>query len=381
MSNAQIKITLKDIFYSEGPLKIKILKAVDLLIGAGWAWILEPKEKNRRLPTKIKKILIIRPGGIGDAIFLIPIIKKLKAERPALEIDILCERRNCEVFLLLQSQLRQIYCYDEFNELFEVFRNAYDVVVDSEQWHHFSGICSYYATASYTIGFATRPVRAKFYDAAIDYQRDGYELDNFSELFSSLLFERPFTEQIDGCLTLDADVSRWAEVRVPRESIAIFLGASIAIRRLNFQQIEKIIFYVIEQNRHVILLGGSDVLNVGLDLEKKFPTNKLSSFVGKTTLKESAALIQKTSLFIGPDSGLLHLACSIGTPVIAIFGPGNIKKWQPKSNRHFLVTEDLECAPCTRFGYTIPTCHGRFDCMKNISGEKIIKHINIKESV
>ena len=53
------------------------------------------------MPVKIKNILIIRPGGIGDAIFLLPVIKALKNE--GVIIDILCENRNAQVFILKSS--------------------------------------------------------------------------------------------------------------------------------------------------------------------------------------------------------------------------------------------------------------------------------------
>ena len=79
---------------------------------------------------------------------------------------------------------------------------------------------------------------------------------------------------------------------------------------------------------------------------------------------QSATLIQQSSLFIGPDSGLMHLACAVDVPVIAIFGPGNLAKWGPKGEKHKVITENVPCAPCTRFGYTVPTCKGSYHCMK-----------------
>ena len=95
---------------------------------------------------------------------------------------------------------------------------------------------------------------------------------------------------------------------------------------------------------------------------------------------ESAALIKKSKLFVGPDSGLMHLACAVGTPVIGIFGPGNLKKWEPIGKNHSVITENVECSPCTLFGYTIPTCQGSFHCMRNIKLEKIFSAINGKTS-
>ena len=50
---------------------------------------------------------------------------------------------------------------------------------------------------------------------------------------------------------------------------------------------------------------------------------------GQTTLPELAAVLQSCDLFIGADSGVLHLAAATGVPVVAVFGPSNAAAWSP----------------------------------------------------
>jgi len=106
--------------------------------------------------------------------------------------------------------------------------------------------------------------------------------------------------------------------------------------------------------------------------------NRILNYVGKIPLEKSAALIKQSKLFIGPDSGLMHLACAVGTPVIAIFGPGNLQKWRPLGERHAIITENMECSPCTQFGYTVPTCKKSFQCMRNLNLDKIFVQLKNK---
>ncbi|MBF0532497.1 MAG: hypothetical protein HQL23_05295 [Candidatus Omnitrophica bacterium] len=87
-------------------------------------------------------------------------------------------------------------------------------------------------------------------------------------------------------------------------------------------------------------------------------------------------MISQSRLFIGPDSGLVHLACGVDTPVVAIFGPGNAKKWAPRGGKHAVMSLKCECSPCTLFGYTVPTCQGRYPCMKKITGEMICREVD-----
>jgi ADP-heptose:LPS heptosyltransferase len=67
------------------------------------------------------------------------------------------------------------------------------------------------------------------------------------------------------------------------------------------------------------------------------------------------------------------VACAVGTPVVAVFGPGHLKKWQPQGQRHSIITNNVACAPCTAYGYTVPTCHGTFHCMRGINMSERIR--------
>ena len=85
---------LRHVIFSSDPWKIKILKLIDFLLGTLLAWSAPRKKHPRDLPSSPSKILIIRPGGMGDAIFFLPVLKTLRAAHPQLIIDILCEKKE-----------------------------------------------------------------------------------------------------------------------------------------------------------------------------------------------------------------------------------------------------------------------------------------------
>ncbi|MBU1006969.1 MAG: glycosyltransferase family 9 protein, partial [Candidatus Omnitrophica bacterium] len=68
----------------------------------------------------------------------------------------------------------------------------------------------------------------------------------------------------------------------------------------------------------------------------------------ETTLKQAMALIKRCDLFIGVDSGLLHLASCIGTKVIGLYGPTSGEYIYPYFHRYDIVVskEKLDCMPC-----------------------------------
>jgi len=90
------------------------------------------------------------------------------------------------------------------------------------------------------------------------------------------------------------------------------------------------------------------------------------NLAGRLSLLESAAVIGKTELMLSGDSAPMHMACAVGTPVFALFGP-TVKEYgffpTGESDRVFEV--DLECRPCSLHGG--PKCpRGHHRCMEEI---------------
>ncbi len=88
-----------------------------------------------------------------------------------------------------------------------------------------------------------------------------------------------------------------------------------------------------------------------------------------------AALIQRASLFVGNDSGPMHLAEAVGTPVIALFGPTHPDAVGPLGAGGRAVVKPIECRPC-RLYYTRDACErGHTACLDVIQVEQVWRAI------
>ena len=65
-----------------------------------------------------------------------------------------------------------------------------------------------------------------------------------------------------------------------------------------------------------------------------------------TGLRETAALIQRCQLYIGNDTGPMHISAAVGTRAIAIFGPTNARRSGPYGDEHIVIAEKIHCSPC-----------------------------------
>ena len=100
--------------------------------------------------------------------------------------------------------------------------------------------------------------------------------------------------------------------------------------------------------------------------------NKPVFFCESTTLGELAALFKKASLVISNDSGPVHVAAAVGTPVISIFGRNQLGlspvRWRPLGNKSAAIHKDVGCVECLAHD-----CKKDFLCLKAISPEEILE--------
>ena len=92
---------------------------------------------------------------------------------------------------------------------------------------------------------------------------------------------------------------------------------------------------------------------------------KAVNLASETTLPELAYLYQKALLLVTTDSGPMHLAAAVGTPVVALFGPTDPQRTGPYGDGHIIIRSDLPCSPCLR--KECPTTK----CMQDIPPEQV----------
>jgi heptosyltransferase-2 len=128
---------------------------------------------------------------------------------------------------------------------------------------------------------------------------------------------------------------------------------------------------------------GADVIFFGTPAEKEIAArirpmmkSRAISLVGETPMRDLAALFASCSVFIGNDSGAMHVAAAAGLPVIGIFGSTDPEGTSPVTEQFTLVREAVSCSPC--FLRRCPVDHR---CMMRITVDSVFTAaMNIKNS-
>ena len=89
---------------------------------------------------------------------------------------------------------------------------------------------------------------------------------------------------------------------------------------------------------------------------------------GRLNLAEAAALVEAVDVYVGVDSGPMHIAAFVGTPVVGLFGPTDPAKVGPYGRGHRVIRkEDLDCLACRK-----RSCSNR-RCLEEIGAERVVQ--------
>jgi heptosyltransferase-2 len=115
----------------------------------------------------------------------------------------------------------------------------------------------------------------------------------------------------------------------------------------------------------VAIVGGAAERPLGEAIagQLKAPSRVLC---GETTLGELVGVLSSLRLLLTNDSGPMHLAAALGTPLVAVFGPTDWRETAPVSSRARLVREEVECSPCL-----LRECPIDHRCMDRIGVERV----------
>jgi heptosyltransferase-2 len=126
-----------------------------------------------------------------------------------------------------------------------------------------------------------------------------------------------------------------------------------------------------EDGVKIVLISGPDGKKDARDTKEKME-NEPIDLSGRTSISELASLFKRCSLFISNDSGPVHVASAVGTPVISIFGRKDRglgpKRWGPTGDCDIILHKDAGCIRCLAHN-----CDKDFLCLNNVSEDEVVR--------
>jgi lipopolysaccharide heptosyltransferase II len=155
-----------------------------------------------------------------------------------------------------------------------------------------------------------------------------------------------------------------------RPVVAVHAGGGREIKQWNLDRFADVVNRLAASHAAAVVLSGDagdralvDAVKADLD-----PAVRCLDLVGRVDLVTLAAVLEKANLLITGDTGPMHLAAALDTPVIAVFGPSDPARWGPFSDSARVVRVSLPCSPCNRIRRPPERCRGHVpDCLAAVS--------------
>ena len=327
---------------------------------------------------KIKKILAINFGGIGDEILFLPTLISLKKEYPDAKITLALEPRSKSIKdltniiddLILVDIKRKNKYVELIKFIFKAFCKRYDLGVTAGG-NKFMSIILWLTGAKIRCGYNTGKLSQLLLTYAVKLNKQQYAAKMYHDLISDVTEYVTFLPQID--IAPQQKIQNTVLIHPGVSKMSIDKGM---IKTITPEIWAKTIDLLLQNKKDVILAGGpddKDCISKILSLMQPVKEGRFTNYYGQTrNLKDLAILIGKAEKFLCSDSAPLHVAVAMGTKTYAIFGPTDDKKLIPEDVTAIKANDKCTQKPCL-WDRRQTTCK-ELSCL-NISAEDIVKTI------
>jgi heptosyltransferase-2 len=327
------------------------------------------------------KILIRATNWVGDAILALPALRAVRAKSPDAHLSVVARPYVADLYRG-QQICDQLIPYDLNGKhasfsgraqlASELRAQRFDVALLLQNAFDAAWL-AWRAGIPQRIGYA-RDGRSLLLTKAVPVPKPG-EIPSHEQFYYLELLKRAgWIDNVPG----ERNIRLWVDPRTkqPAEQrllaagsrpnklrIAIGAGASYGSAKCwlpeRFAEVANRL--MAESEAEIILFGTAAEAPVSAAITAGMRTPPID-LTGKTTIADLPALLSQCHVFIGNDSGAMHVAASVGLPVVAIFGPTDPQGTSPVTPRCTVVQEKPYCSPC--FLRRCPTDHR---CMTRIS--------------
>ena len=339
----------------------------------------KPFEKN-----EVREILVIKKERIGDLIVSLPALKYLRQNFPQAEITILINGNTADLMRLIHWADKFIIYRGFFKTIRILRKKKFDLAIDLlMDYPVLTALLTAFSKAKISAGFdiasrgflfdikftpAFRNKRIGRYlaglIAAVIKEINGDEKAGYEEAYPAIRISPEDKKYIEDFLISQG-------VRENDILIGIHPGGNYPSQRWPVERFSAIADRVIKQYQaKAIVLAGPNEEALAYKLTGLMQNQAIMA-VG-FPLDRLVGLISFLGVFIGNNSGPLHIACALNVSTVSTMGPTDPWAWWPGGENHIVLRKGLPCSPCQR-----PVCRS-FDCMKLITVDQMMEAVDIQ---
>jgi len=328
----------------------------------------------------VKRILVIKLGAIGDVILAVPSLRALRNSFPNALISVLAGPDTRSI-LKKCPYIDEIILYDRKGKGFKGFlksasiirRKAFDMSIDLQN-NRKTHLAAWLGALPRRFGYNNNKFgflinnRLKYLKIAVGPVEEQFRVLRKAGIntvgASKRLEVWPGKEDflyIDNLLK-----NEW--VRENQSLVGFNIGSSWKTKRWPLKSFARLSDMLAAKDVRVILTGSKEESGLAKEFMDMIDT-RIINVVGKTTITQLSALLKRCNVFVTGDSAPLHIASSMGTDFIALFGPTDPRRHFEPVDKGVVIKKEITCSPCYK-----SDCK-RLLCMEKISVDEVFKII------
>ena len=337
-----------------------------------------------------RRILLLRIERIGDLVMALPAIRDVRALAPDATIDLVVGSWNAglaraipHVDTVMTADAAWLAREREGRGVAALVATArgwrsqrYDLAINFEPDIR-SNLMAAASAAARTAGWASGG-GGPLLDVALDYDPAAHTAANARRLVAAA-FGRTPPDLARPLLSIPDQAAAAAAARLRgtsgRPLVGIHVSGGRAIKQWPVERFAAVAAQLADaRGAAIVATGGAGDRRLVDAFIGAIAPRPVVDVSGSEDLVEAAALIARLDLLVTGDTGPMHLAAAVGTPVIAVFGPSDPARYAPHGPLDRVVRIDLPCSPCNRIRRPPARCVGHTpDCLSGIAPQRVLE--------
>jgi len=342
----------------------------------------------------VERILLLPICGLGDAVCYMPFLHALRGKFPDAEIVVIVATDSAKAIIAGSSLDIEVVVFNRrqqrgWMELLRLLsalrRRKFEVVISGAHPNSLRvPLLAYLCCRKTRIGANSERLSFLF-NRTVNVRTDAHAFERYRQLLTAVGIQMPFEEYVP---TLepprearDSAMQLWTEAGLDQAECVVGMasGADLnrrgrwvaSLKRWKIEGYAEVATWAAKNaGARLVMFGTPEEAPLAAAIASTSGVPIVNLCVEKNGVPELQWLLRKCAAFVSNDTGTMHMAAALGTPVVALFGPTSPASCGPLGTLSHTLCGQAPCSPC----FPHPTCDlTHCLAMENISSQQVIE--------
>ncbi len=330
-----------------------------------------------------QRLLVIRRRYLGDVVLLGPVLRSLRNHWPEAKITVMVDRAFAPILTLNPDVDKILHVPDSplawLRSIPTVLRTRFTHVIDLDNRPRTALVTRFsFAPLRVALHHGHAVVHPSAYTHHAIAENNFFATRHITDYYGHALqpLGVPFVPSAPKLTPRAEDVAfvrhlpALAAIPASTAKLLIHPGSRSPHRIWPAERFAAVIAQLQAAGTAPILVSGPSEKHIVSEIQSHLPT-PVAAINQRLTIPQLAALLASANVLLCHDSGPMHLAASVGTPVVALFSSQSVTTWCPFGDQHITLQAPMPCNPCLSPNFCVPSDSYQNHCVRHLSVDQV----------